>query len=334
MADIKIKFANGLASTEMLHGVLWHVSDRFRFVESDSPDFLVFGPYGAPPPAGDHVRIGYYCEYIWPDLNVCDWAFGVPYEEEVGSDRYCRIVWHGIRPQQLVKDIANIQDQPIPPRFCNFIFSNPVEFRESFFKALCRYKHVDAPGRSMNNRPPFDAEFSDESRWVRKRKFQSQYKFTIAFENNSAMGYNTEKLTDPILAGSIPIYLGNPQIARHFNTHSFINAHDYLPNRRHFVTRWVERLSRENYGRVDGLPMNIQPRFRKAMRILKHRLEYGFNFSRLIARIKEVDQDESLYRAIRAEPFVPENRPPSVDRVRRQWIKIFSSKSKSHATPR
>ena len=221
---------------------------------------------------------------------------------------------------------------PIPPRFCNFVFSNPVGFRESFFSALRRYKHVDAPGKSMNNRPSFDSEFANENRWIRKRRFLSQYKFTIAFENDSKLGYNTEKLTDAMLAGSIPIYFGNPEVGRHFNTRSFINAHDYLPSRRHFITRWVQGLSREAYGRRDQLPLKLQPRFRKAMRTVRLRMEYGFDFKKLIARIAEVDQDDAQYRAIRTEPWVPDNLPQSVERVRQQWIRIFNSRPTVNAS--
>ena len=158
----------------------------------------------------------------------------------------------------------------------------------------------------------------------------SQYKFTVAFENNSALGYNTEKLTDPMLAGSIPIYFGNPQIGRHFNTRSFINAHEYLPSRRPFITRWVERLSREVYGRPDRLPLRVQPRARKAMRLLKLRLEYGFDFARLVARIQGVDRDDNLYRAVQSEPWIPGNVPQSVERIRQQWIRVFNSPVKRH----
>ena len=323
---VKLKFSNGLNSAEMLNEALWHIADTFQFVESASPDFLIFGPYGPPPPPGNYVRVGYFCENIRPNLQVCDWAFGIPYEEEIGSDRYCRIEWHGIRPQDLVKDIPAILSRPTPPRFCNFVFSNAVEFRESFFKTLSRYKLVDAPGRSMNNQLSFDLQFPDESRWTRKRKYLSQYKFTIAFENGSKAGYNTEKLTDAMLAGSIPIYFGNPEVDRHFNTRSFINAHDYLPSRRHALTRLLETLSRDKYGKKNRLAMKLQPRIRKALAILKPRLEYGFDFSRLIERIVELDRDDVKYRAMLAEPWVPGNKPQSVDHIRQQWIRIFSSR--------
>src|ERR1041384_6028088 len=176
---IRIQFVGGLDPTEMLKEVLWPVSGMFDFVIDDiAPEFVVFGPYAPPPPRRKNVRVGYYCENIWPNLEVCDWAFGIPYEEQIGSDRYCRIEWHGIRPQELAKDIPAALTRPIPQRFCNFVFSNCVGFREDFFRALCQYKHVDAPGHSMNNQPSLDSEFQDESRWIRKRKFLSQYKFT------------------------------------------------------------------------------------------------------------------------------------------------------------
>jgi glyoxylate carboligase len=43
-----------------------------------------------------------------------------------------------------------------------------------------------------------------------KRQFQSEYKFSIAFENNAHRpqypGYTTEKIMEPMTVNSIPIY--------------------------------------------------------------------------------------------------------------------------------
>jgi len=54
--------------------------------------------------------------------------------------------------------------------------------------------------------------------------FIRDYKFTLAFENSASAGYTTEKLVEPMLAGSIPIYWGNPEVARDFNPRSFIDV--------------------------------------------------------------------------------------------------------------
>ena len=64
--------------------------------------------------------------------------------------------------------------------------------------------------------------------WLKeKQKFLKDYKFTIAFENTSFSGYTTEKLVHPMLANSIPIYWGNPDVKRDFNKKSFINVQDF-----------------------------------------------------------------------------------------------------------
>ena len=58
-------------------------------------------------------------------------------------------------------------------------------------------------------------------------EFLKPYKFNIAFENTSYPGYTTEKVMEPMVVGTLPIYWGNPLINMDFNTKSFINWHDY-----------------------------------------------------------------------------------------------------------
>ncbi len=60
-----------------------------------------------------------------------------------------------------------------------------------------------------------------------KQAFISQYKFNVAFENSTYPGYSTEKLLQAMVAGTVPIYWGDPQIGRDFNTARFINANDF-----------------------------------------------------------------------------------------------------------
>ena len=60
-----------------------------------------------------------------------------------------------------------------------------------------------------------------------KLQFQRRYKFSIAFENSSYPGYTTEKLPDAVAARTLPIYWGNPLVAREFNPGRFLNYSDY-----------------------------------------------------------------------------------------------------------
>ena len=54
-----------------------------------------------------------------------------------------------------------------------------------------------------------------------------QYAFVTAFENSYYPGYVTEKLWEPLGQGSLPIYLGAPNVNMMFPEKSFINVNDF-----------------------------------------------------------------------------------------------------------
>jgi len=118
-------------------------------------------------------------------------------------------------------------------KFCNYVArgSDRENRRTEFFLKLSEYKKVDALGIHMNNGPTIPGESGTIEGSIEKCKIQKQYKFSIAFENsseyNSKIGYTTEKIFEPMMALSIPIYWGNPNIDYDFNTKSFINWNDY-----------------------------------------------------------------------------------------------------------
>jgi len=324
---VRIKFTNGLIFRSGVREILNVVASEYEFIESERPDFVIFGPYGSDIPKGAFTRIGYFCENMKPDLSVCDWAFGIPYEDEIRDDRYRRIQWHGFEPRTLVKqntDTAKIIESKT--RFCNFLYSNPVPYREEFFRELSKYKPVDAPGRSMNNMPAIDRN-GFEDQWSRKRVFQSQYKFTIAFENYSRRGYNTEKLLDPMVANSLPIYLGNPNIAEHFNPKSFVNAHEYLDENGGAIARELDRHCRATLRdfrspEFNSLAGKARRRLKTYGRQFKMDLQYR-DFQRLIEKIIEIDRNDDLYAGYLSEPWFHGNKPPSNESVAQRWRQIF-----------
>jgi hypothetical protein len=60
----------------------------------------------------------------------------------------------------------------------------------------------------------------------------AQYQFTLAFENAVAPDYVTEKFYDPLLAGSVPVYLGAPNIETFApGDHCFINVAEFADPR-------------------------------------------------------------------------------------------------------
>ena len=217
---IKIRFTDSFTAAEQTLRIL---KEEFYEVEmSDDPDFVFCSE--------DHNAdfLNYNCarifvtgEYIVPDFNCVDYAAGFDFIDF--EDRYLRLPLYCLYGEDYELALDKHVDYKgfANKKFCNFIYSNgynAMKERDDFYNLLSEYKRVDSGGRHLNN---IGGPVKD------KRAFQSNYKFSIAFENASAKGYTTEKILQAFSAGTIPIYYGNPRVSEDFNTKAFINCHDY-----------------------------------------------------------------------------------------------------------
>lgn len=95
--------------------------------------------------------------------------------------------------------------------------------RNSYALGLLISTRVDSCGRYLQNRR-LDGD-------DRSEKFKlatiGRYRFCIAFENARQPDYVTEKLFQPLLAGTVPVYLGAPNVADYAPPGSFINVEDF-----------------------------------------------------------------------------------------------------------
>jgi len=112
-------------------------------------------------------------------------------------------------------------------RFCAFTVSNPSNMlRNNHFDILSGYKKVHAYGKVRTN--TFELQRASEDTYWRDAKYhfflKHPHKFMMAYENTSYPYYSTEKLMDAFLAGSMPIYWGDPKIANDWNEKAFINV--------------------------------------------------------------------------------------------------------------
>jgi hypothetical protein len=73
----------------------------------------------------------------------------------------------------------------------------------------------------------------------------SRHKFTLAFENSIAVDYVTDKLFDVLVAGSVPVYLGAPNVADFAPApHSYIDVNDFSgPDE---LASYINHLDRHN----------------------------------------------------------------------------------------
>lgn len=207
------------------------LSQRYDVEISSQPDYLIYSYFGKDYHKYDCIRIYYTGENIRPDFNECDYSFSFDFIEN--SERNYRLPLYALYADVNLltrgKDIEKIVAEKT--QFCNLVVSNPnAKKRIDFFHKLSKYKKVDSGGRILNN---IGGPIQN------KLEFIKDYKFTIAFENSSYPGYTTEKIFEPMLVHSLPIYWGNPLVYKDFNTKSFINYHDY-ENEDEVIQRIIE----------------------------------------------------------------------------------------------
>jgi GR25 family glycosyltransferase involved in LPS biosynthesis len=111
-------------------------------------------------------------------------------------------------------------------KFCAFVVTNPRQpMRNNAFHWLSAYKKVDSAGRLFNNLGEgLFAGLGGGGGELIKHEFLRGYKFCLAYENESAPGYTTEKWLHAKAAGCIPIYWGDPKVERDFDMDGCIDA--------------------------------------------------------------------------------------------------------------
>jgi len=202
------------------------LSERYDVELCNQPDFLIYSCYGHEHRLHSGVRIFFSGESDLPDFSTCDYSIASIRLDDPRHYQYPNYVHYG-DPREIIKK----NDHPeqllaAKKKFCSFVISgyNPRknQNRVDFFHKLSKYKLVDSGGRKFNN---IGGPLPGGSRG--KIDFLRQYKFNIAFENRSLPGYTTEKIFEPMVARSLPIYWGNPMINEEFNPRSFLNRADF-----------------------------------------------------------------------------------------------------------
>jgi len=79
--------------------------------------------------------------------------------------------------------------------------------RTEYLREMMKHIEVHSYGKLFRNAP------QPKGAWREfKLETMARYKFSIAFENASETDYVTEKFYDPLIEGSVPVYLGAPNI--------------------------------------------------------------------------------------------------------------------------
>ena len=219
---IKVEFVDWWSGFDKTNNYFYNLlKEEFDVIITDNPDYLFFSVFGSKHLQYKCKKIFYTGENVAPPLHYCDCSFSFDYLDDNRNYRLPHyLLYDGYYELQRPKII----DESLAKRkFCNFVVSNNgCQERNNFYTELSKYKKVDSGGRFANN-----IGYAVGN----KVNFQSEYKFSIAFENNAYRpqhpGYTTEKIMEPMTVNSVPIYWGNPEIGKEFNTKSFINVYDF-----------------------------------------------------------------------------------------------------------
>ena len=192
---------------------------------SDTPDFIFYSCYGNEYLKYTCLKIFYTPENERPDFTACDFAFSFDY---INDKRHFRLPLYVLYIDR-ANCLESLLDQKTKEeaieiwrkkkKFCCMVVSNPnSKKRIEFFNFLTLRCRIDSGGRYMNN---IDGPVDN------KLDFIKDYKFVISFENSSHIGYTTEKLIEPFMVNSIPIYWGNKKVGSEINCQSFININNF-----------------------------------------------------------------------------------------------------------
>lgn len=246
MKKIRVKFVDQCWDQQGKENYLYRYLTRWWDVElvEKNPDYLFCSCFGREHMKYDCVKIFFSGENLAPNFNWYDYAIGSDWIDF--GDRYLRVPLYALRSELRVKNEERLLEGL---KFCSFVVSNASAdpIRDRFFKRLSEYKRVDSGGRHLNN---VGGPVPD------KLAFCAQYKFNIAFENSAYPGYTTEKILEPMCVGSVPIYWGNPEIEREFNSKAFVRVKDEAD-----VERAVEEIVRLDQNDSAYLEMVRAPKF-------------------------------------------------------------------------
>jgi hypothetical protein len=138
-------------------------------------------------------------------------------------------IWRPYFASYPAEDFLNQLHQP--PRskshsqfIASFISSSVNQSgRLEYLQELGRYLPIHHYGQFEKNR-----ELVNDRGLASKLEVINDYKFTIAFENSINKDYVTEKLFDAFWAGSVPVYLGAPNVDEFLpGDHCMINVNDF-----------------------------------------------------------------------------------------------------------
>ena len=249
METLRIKFVDFWPNLVETDNYFYHLlSQEYKVViDAHEPDILFHSVDYANKQEhrnydnGKTKKVFYTGENVIPDWNKSHFAFSFDYDNHDGRNYRLplwalHINWFNV-PHNDDRDQSYLHDPELllnknfderifdtKPGFCAFIAGQPKGKRMDFVPKLHERKPVHCARRVYNNTNGVISGRGDQKE---KIEFLKQFRFNVAFENEEAYGYTTEKIIHSMFANCIPIYWGNPYVGSDFNFNSFFDYNSY-----------------------------------------------------------------------------------------------------------
>ena len=208
---------------------------KFKIVKPKKADILFFSCFGNQNLEYTDVRKIFF---LSEDFNLENFNFDysishVPTSVESSSNFRLPLWkmyldWFGVttytNPEYLIPleyiDKKNEFNKIPKNEFCSIVYSSEYFFRDKYIDLVSTYKDVDVFGKNKYG------NLLPEGEYYKLEKL-SNYKFSLAMENEISRGYLCEKLIHAKIAGNIPLFYGDDYAKIDFNPNSFIHITDF-----------------------------------------------------------------------------------------------------------
>jgi len=230
---LKINFADFWSGFDGKFFIWLFTKAGYQVEVSSNPDLLIYSVFG-------NTHKNYSCKKLyWTGENTRppqdDFALCFDYSNNEKHFRfplyaYQRWIWatglgnlgeaNGITLDTILDEKLKTKEELFSEKvnFCAFIQGNSTcTHRNEFFQALNSKKSVSSACTLFNNT-------GVKIGWEQKLQYIKSFKFMISFENTSYPGYVTEKIFEPMLVNTIPIYWGSDTVINEFNSKSYIDV--------------------------------------------------------------------------------------------------------------
>ena len=223
-------FIEGLANSYTPHIVKYildSIPNNNIVANKNDADIIVYHVTGDSP-TKDKINIAISGEPWILDNNV-DLCIGPTTNQNSKYHIYYPQMYSSLFEHKKSVDSKDYQ-QDTKSKFCAYMYRAHHDHRVKYFDLLSKYKKVYALGESCKNTDlPTSRHINNENETYNDIAVDlyKDYKFVIAMENKDEDGYFTEKLNNPLIANSIPIYWGNKKIFDYINKDRIIYIPDY-----------------------------------------------------------------------------------------------------------